>query len=206
MSAAGQDDADPKVLMERARQGNIAALAQLLERYRNYLAVLARRHVGSLLRVRLDPSDLVQETLLKAHQHFVGFVGESEAELVVWLRQILVRHLADEVKRHKATVRDVRREQSLEAALERSHSRVHEALAAEMSTPSVHMRSRERAVLVADALARLPAAYRQGLILRHLEANSYQDIAGRMNRSVGAVRMLWVRALEHLNALVKESD
>jgi RNA polymerase sigma-70 factor (ECF subfamily) len=93
-----QNDMIPGLLMEQTRTGDAAARGRLLERYRNYLRLMARTLISQPLRVRLDASDLVQETLLKAHREFTSFLGSTEPELVAWLRQILVRSLSDQVK------------------------------------------------------------------------------------------------------------
>src|SRR5215468_8039016 len=84
-------DATPESLLAQARGGDDAARGQLLELYRNYLRLMARSLISQPLRVRLDASDLVQETFLKAHREFPTFLGSTEPELVAWLRQILVR-------------------------------------------------------------------------------------------------------------------
>ena len=107
-------------LLERARGGDLDAFGELLAQYRNYARLLARTLIGTTLRLRLDPSDLVQETFLEAHRDFPRFEGASEREVVAWLRRILVRNLADQARRQKAGLRDYRRQESLEAALERS--------------------------------------------------------------------------------------
>ena len=93
---------------------------QLLELYRNYLRLVARSLIGGALRVKLDPSDLVQETFLKAHRDFGQFAGGTEPELVAWLRQILVRSLANQVKHHRRQAHDHQRQESLERLLEQS--------------------------------------------------------------------------------------
>jgi RNA polymerase sigma-70 factor, ECF subfamily len=70
---------------------------------------LARTLIGAALRVRLEPSDLVQETFLKAHREFEGFAGRSEPELMAWLRRILARTLADQIKRPRRKARGYQR-------------------------------------------------------------------------------------------------
>jgi RNA polymerase sigma-70 factor (ECF subfamily) len=165
------------------------------------LHLLARAQINANLRVRVDPSDLAQEVLKNAFEGFGQFAGHTEGELMQWLRRILVRQLADEVKRHQSQKRDVRREVSLEA-IDRSVVEMEGMLVAGLSSPSSQAARRERAVLLADALEQLPDDYREVIILRHLERVDFNAIAQRMNRSAGAVRMLWVRALEKLRSVL----
>ncbi|HMF14665.1 MAG TPA: sigma-70 family RNA polymerase sigma factor [Gemmataceae bacterium] len=188
-------------LFVEARVGNASARGRLLDLYRNYLRLLAQTLLGRTLRLRLDPSDLVQETLLEAVRDFARFAGTSETELVAWLRRILVRNLADQSRRHRADRRDIRRQESLEDLLERTGKEAENALIAGLSTPSVRAMRREQAVLLADALAQLPDDYREVIVLRHLERLSFKEVAERLDRSPGAVRMLWLRALEKLHAI-----
>jgi RNA polymerase sigma-70 factor (ECF subfamily) len=204
MSYASRPDGNPADLLAQARAGDAAAQGRLLELYRNYLRLQARALIGTGLRVRLDPSDLVQETFLEAHRDFAAFVGQTEGEIVAWLRQILVRNLADQLKRHQAAGRDYRRQESLEAKLDRSSRDIQEALEAGLSTPSGRMTQREQSVVLADALAALPPDYREVIVLRHLERLKFDEIAARMGRSSGAVRMLWTRALEKLHGLLED--
>jgi RNA polymerase sigma-70 factor (ECF subfamily) len=196
----------PDVLITRAREGDLVALGILLDGYRNYLRFMARSLIGRPLRVQLDASDLVQETFLKAHREFAQFAGSAEPELVAWLRTILVHTLANQVKRHRAQSRDLRRHQSLEALLDRSSLIVQQALAAPVSSPSMRASKREQAVLLANALASLPADYREIFVLRNLEHIPVEDIATRMGRSSNAVRKLWGRALVALKKALEEGD
>ncbi|MGO9463143.1 MAG: sigma-70 family RNA polymerase sigma factor [Isosphaeraceae bacterium] len=192
------------LLLVQARDGDAAAQGQLLELYRNYLRLMARTLINQPLRIRLDASDLVQETFLKAHREFSGFLGSTEPELVAWLRQILVRSLADQVRQHRAKRRDYRREEPMEVLLDRSSLAIQAQLATPLSSPSAHSSKREQAVLLADALEKMPADYREVFLLRNLERIPFDEIARRMNRSSGAVRMLWARAIKKLSQFLKE--
>jgi RNA polymerase sigma-70 factor (ECF subfamily) len=197
-------EAIPDQLIARARDGDLAALGRLLELYRNYLRLVARSMIGSALRAKLDPSDLIQETFLKAHREFADFAGRREQELVAWLRRILARTLADQVKHHRRQGRDHHRQESLELLLERSDQAIEHALASRSGSPSERASRREQTVLLADAVSQLPADYREVFILRTLEHISIDEIAARMCRSPGAVRMLWARALERLNRMLED--
>jgi RNA polymerase sigma-70 factor (ECF subfamily) len=190
---------DPDQLLGMARAGDTFALGQLLELYRSYLATLARLQIGRRLQGKVDASDLVQQTFLEAHRDFAQFRGAKEAELVGWLRQILATNLANQVQRYCGTQsRDVRLERQLALELDESSRILDQGLVAPCSSPSHQAVRREQAVLLADALSRLPADYREVLTLRHLEGLSFPLVAQRMERTVEAVKKLWARALDRL--------
>jgi RNA polymerase sigma-70 factor (ECF subfamily) len=201
---------DPEQLLAEARRGRREALGRLLELYRNYLALLARTQLDLHVRGRVDASDLVQETFLDACRDFDQFRGTCESEWLAWLRKVLLFNLARVVQKQLgAQKRDARREVSLEqqvAMLERSSGRIEAALVGRHSSPSVQAQRRERATLVADHLARLPADYREVLVLRNLEGLRFTEVAHRMGRSAGAVRILWVRAVDQLRHLLEAED
>jgi RNA polymerase sigma-70 factor, ECF subfamily len=189
------------------RHGNALdalTVSRLLEGFRHYLRLLARTSLGTTLQGKADPSDIVQETLLKAHQHFPTFQGRTEAELAGWLRQILARTVTDLVRRyHAAASRDVSRERSLQHILDASSQALGGLIAAARSSPSAAAQRRELSVVLADALAELPQEYREVIILRSIEERDWDDVAVRMKRSLGSVRMLWTRALKQLRPLME---
>jgi RNA polymerase sigma-70 factor (ECF subfamily) len=197
-------DHDPCLLIERARVGERDAREQLLESYRNYLRLLAYTGMGEALKDKADPSDLVQETLLKAHANFLDFRGRNEAELAGWLRQILARNLIDLGRRYQATeARQVSRERSLEELLDQSSLALGRLIPGGGLSPSEHAQRRELSVVLADALADLSADHRNVIVLRSLEERSWEDVARKMGRSTGAVRVLWARALTRLRPLIE---
>jgi RNA polymerase sigma-70 factor (ECF subfamily) len=196
MVRAGQT---PEELLERARAGDRDAFGELLGHYHNDIRVLAENLIGTSLKRRLDPSDLVQEAYLEAHRDFPRFTGSTARELWAWLRRILTRNVVDNARHQKARSRNQRRQVSLESLLEQSSLSAQEALAATATSPSATAASGERAVLLAQALAGLPADYREVIVLRNLEGLRFHEVAVRMGRSEGAVRMLWARALERLS-------
>jgi RNA polymerase sigma-70 factor (ECF subfamily) len=194
-------DTDPEQLLALARGGSAHALGQLLELYRDYLTLLARLQIHRRLQRKVDAADLVQETFLQAHGHFAGFRGTTEAELVSWLRQILAATLANLVRHYCGTqCRDVRLERDLAAELDESSRALDRGLMAKYSSPSQRAARREQAVLLANALARLPADYREVIILRHLEGLKFAEVARRMGRTVDSVKKLWPPALAELRS------
>jgi len=197
-------------LLDDARQGQREPLGLLLQSYRNYLTILATTQLDRRLRRRMSASDLVQETMLAAHRDFGKFRGSSEREFLAWLRQSLIHCLHHAVETHvKAQRRDVRCEISLDQlgfSLDRSAANFAQALADPGPSPSTPVRQRERAVALADQLAKLRPEYRDVIVLRNLQGLSFDEIAQRMDRKTGAVRMLWLRAIEKFKQVYEPID
>jgi RNA polymerase sigma-70 factor (ECF subfamily) len=175
---------------------------EALERYRDYLRLLARLHLHPMLRGQLDPSDLVQQTLLQAHQHRAQFRGRSEPELAAWLRTILANNLAGAVRRSGRRQRDMALERSLEADLAASSSRLEAWLADDQSSPSEQAMRHERLRGLAEALAQLPEDQRQAVELHHLKGWTLPEVAHEMGRSKEAVAGLLFRAIKKLRRLL----
>ena len=187
-----------------AREGQREALARILEAYRNYLRLIAATCFERQLRGKADPSDVVQEALVKVHENFHQFRGATERELLAWMRAILARLLTDLHRRFRGAERQVGREQSLEDAVDRSSLVLERLLANRQDSPSSLARKREQSVLLADALARLGPDDREVITQRNLLELEWEEVAQRMGRSADAVRMLWTRAVRRLGEQLGE--
>ena len=173
----------------------------LLRHFEPWLAILARSQVESRFHAKFDPADIVQQTMLEAVRAFPQFRGRTEAELAAWLRQILGRVLGHEIRKYQGTQkRDVDREISFDQELTSVSQRLGDLIPAPGPSPTQAHSREERQIALARVLERLPADYRTVLVLRHLEGLSHEDIARRLGRQPGAVRMLWVRALARLKS------
>jgi RNA polymerase sigma-70 factor (ECF subfamily) len=172
-----------------------------LEEFRSYLLLLARMQLDPGPRNRIDPSDIVQQTLLEAHAKAGQFGGDDSA-LAAWLRQALVNNLRDAWRALRREKRDPRREQALEQAVEHSTARLEAMLAAPHSSPSQRAVRNEDLVRLADALTRLPEAQREAIILHHLQSCSLAETARGLGRSDAAVAGLLHRGLKKLRELM----
>jgi RNA polymerase sigma-70 factor (ECF subfamily) len=169
-----------------------------LEAYRAYLLVLARLQLEPRFRGLIDPSDAVQQTLLKAHEHRRQFRGTTEAERLAWLRTILARHLADEFRRVGRGVL------SLEEELEQTSVRLERWLVAQDPSPSQQAIHQERLLRLAAALARLPEEQRTVVELHHLRGRPVSEVAETMSRTPTAVGSLLFRAMRALRTELSE--
>ena len=176
----------------------------MLERWRAYLVMLARQQLRTQLRVKVDPSDVVQLTLLEAVQQWDQFRGTTEAERAAWLRRILAHNLADVGRAFGRAKRNINLEQSLEASMQASSCRLEVFLAADESTPAQRAMRGDDVVRLAHALDQLPDAQRRSIELHHLGGLSLAETAEQLGRSQGAVAGLLHRGLKTLRDVMPE--
>jgi RNA polymerase sigma-70 factor, ECF subfamily len=177
-----------------------------LERFRGQLLLLAQLNWHTKLRGLVDPSDVVQQTLLEAHEKRNQYHGKNEAQLGGWLRRSLANNIADAVRQICRQKRDRNLERSLEVAIEDSSSRVERFLAADESSPSERAARNERLDRMVVVLAKLPEAQREAVVLHHLQGLSLDELAAYMGRSQPAVAGLLRRGLKQLRELMIAQD
>ena len=176
-----------------------------LTRYEPWLRLIAGWEIDSRLGQKFSASDVVQQTMLEAWKDWDKFRGDEECQRRAWLRQILAHQLARLARHYAGTQkRDIACERSIDASLANSSMRLDRFLAADQSSPSRRAADNEQSLRLATILEQLPDDYRQVIRLRNLEELSHEEVALRMNRSVGAVRMLWVRALAALRQQIRD--
>jgi RNA polymerase sigma-70 factor, ECF subfamily len=169
-----------------------------LRRWRDYLSLLAGAHLDPRLRAKIDVSGVIQQTLLEAHQKREALRADHPAQELAWLRRILANNLADELRKLATGKRDLARERSLEGQLGQTSARLEGWLAADQSSPSERAERGEEALRLAEALASLPEAQREALVLQHWHGWSMDEIAGHMGKTRGAVAGLIKRGLQGL--------
>jgi RNA polymerase sigma-70 factor (ECF subfamily) len=173
-----------------------------LHRYRDYLLLLARGQLPDRLRARLDPSDVVQQTLLDAHRDRGQFRGTTSGEMAGWLRGILAHRLANAARDLDRDRRDVGRERSLQRSLEESSARLEAWLADGLTPPPDRADRNEQLLRLAAALARLPDAQRRAVELRYLRGLPVKAVAEELGRTTAAVGGLLHRALTDLRGVL----
>jgi RNA polymerase sigma-70 factor (ECF subfamily) len=176
----------------------------VLAHCRAYLLAVANEQLKPDIQAKVGASDLVQDTFLEAQRDFSMFRGRSEAELLAWLRQILLHNLANVSRQYRETdKRQIHREVPLS---EVPAVELLQALAGGDSTPSAHAVRRERDQSLEQAMARLPERLRHVLQWRTYERCSFEEIGRRLGRSAGAARKQWARAVERLQQILGPAD
>lgn len=176
-----------------------------LERHRNYLRTIARHAIPRKLQGKLDASDVVQETMIKALAGVNGFRGNDTQDMAAFLTGVLRNHLIDECRRFTAAKRDVGIERSIDAAINDSTTRLGDLLTAALSTPSKQLQREERRLALAETLCSLPDDQRTAIELHKLKGLSLEETAANMQRSLPSVAGLLRRGLAALNHALSEA-
>jgi RNA polymerase sigma-70 factor (ECF subfamily) len=177
---------------------------QTLEQFRAYLECLTAIQVDPRLRInprvrgRFGWSDIINATLLEAARDLERIQTMAPPDQERWLRTMLANNLVDRIRRELAKSRDCRLERSLEAAVEESSCRLQDWLAADQSTPSEKLMRQERALRLAEALAKLPERQREAIVLQKWHGWKLARIAEHMQCTVGVVAGLQARGLAKL--------
>ena len=183
-----------------AKAGSSSALGELVGSCRNYLLAIANRQLPESLKTKFGASDLVQDTSLKAHRDFGSFKGERHDQLLAWLRQILLRNVAN-VNRSfcLSSKRQVSKEISLNDGMKGADI-------PDRLTPRGIAISKEELARVEQAVLRLPNRMKDVILLRNREHLSLTEIGGLLGCSPDAVRHLWARAIERLQEELVQID
>ena len=197
-----QEDFEVCAVVQQARAGSLDARNELLASVRSYLLLIADQELDSQLQARIGPSDLVQSALLLAEQNLDRFRGDSRAQLLAWLREILKNEMTTAWRTHLGTAkRDARRD-----VRTCSESRAVLPVTDPAPTPGTTASLNEEATALRNAISRLPTDQRQAVLLRNWERLSFDELGNRLNRSADAAKKLWSRAVLRLQEELKRDS
>ena len=203
---SGATDAESSQPESPAKTGSAMVSGELLEPYRGYLWTLAYAHLDRKLQRKLDASDIVQQTLLKAHASLTDLRDHSPAVIAAWLRKILASELIDVLRHFHRDKRDIDLENSLAADLDQSSAGLEHWISADQTSPSMAASKNEHLLMLANALLQLPVDQREVVILKHLRDRPLQQIADETGRSTASVAGLLRRGLAQLRRILEHSD
>lgn len=178
-----------ELLLRRAQDGNRAALSELFERYRPRVMRIARVRIGSRLGSKIDPEDIVQETLEKAWMKLADFDARDASKFIDWLARIAENQIRDEVRKWGTQGRDIHKEVEMGEL----------PLAAPISTPSQKLSVREQEAIYDRCLSELPEHYREVVLLRQYADMSWDQVAAQIGSpNAKAAVQLYSRAMSSL--------
>jgi RNA polymerase sigma-70 factor (ECF subfamily) len=205
---AATDQPDTEELLDRASQGDDSATQQLLARHRSRLRKMVGVRLDPRLAARLDPSDVVQETLIEAARQLPKYLENRPIAFYPWLRRIALNRLDKLHTKHIGTKsRSVDREEVPHLMLsDASVLRLARRLILDGTSPSGQMLREELRQWVRAALLKLDEIDREVLVLRFLEQLSTKEIAVTLGIAEGAVRVRQLRALRRLQFLLGHNE
>jgi RNA polymerase sigma-70 factor (ECF subfamily) len=190
---------DTERLLIRAAAGDVAARGALLVRHRERLRRMVAVRLDPRLAARVDPSDVVQETLAEADRRLNDYLRDQPLPFYPWLRQLAGERLGAEYRRHvRAARRSVGREVPVVELPEGSVLALADRLLDRGTGPSEAARRQEQRDRVRRALAELPAAEREVLALRYLEELSAREVGAILGIGEEAAKKRALRALKRL--------
>lgn len=198
---------DEEAIVSKVRGGDEQALADFITAKRPQLLAFIDRRLGAALRRKLETDDLFQETSAEAVRS-LGEVDLADRDPFNWLCQVAERRIIDAHRRFFGSQkRDAGREVSLNApgssTSDTSKPGLINLLVASMTSASQAFSRDQRQMKLLAALEKLPEDHREALRLRYLENLPSKEIAERLGKSDGAVRVMLTRSLTKLQQILE---
>jgi RNA polymerase sigma-70 factor (ECF subfamily) len=190
-------------LLQQAQAGDRLAFEELFSRHRAYLHQVVALRLDPRVRLRIDPSDVVQDAQLEAFQRIGDFLERRPMAFRLWLRKTTFERLLMLQRFHRgAARRSIDREVGLPDG---SAFALIQHLFAAGSSPSERLEHSETARRVREALGQLSETDREILLMRNLEALSNQEVAEVLQIEPVAASQRYGRALLRLRKLLQAS-
>jgi RNA polymerase sigma-70 factor (ECF subfamily) len=191
---------DTEELLRRAEAGSQEAVADLLQRHRPRLRQMVAVRIDPRLSARVDPSDVVQESLAEAARLLPEYLKQRPLPFYPWLRQLTWTRLVKLHQRHiRVQKRTVNRERDNEILLsDQSALHLADQLCAAGISPIEQMLQEELRQRVRAALNHLAARDREVLVMWYLEQLTARDIAAILDLTEAGVKSRHRRALQRL--------
>jgi RNA polymerase sigma-70 factor (ECF subfamily) len=189
-------------LLRNAREGDAAAIDDLMERHRDALRRLVQMRLDRKIQTRVDVSDVIQDVLIEANRRLPDYLANSAGMgFHLWLRQIARDRIIDAHRRHRVSARrSVDRERSLDVRVDddRSAAELFTQISDGGRSPAQEATDRELARQIEAAIAELPEHDGEILVMRHFEQLTNQEIAQALGLTEPAASMRYLRALKRL--------
>jgi RNA polymerase sigma-70 factor (ECF subfamily) len=201
------NSSETQELLSQARQGDAAAVNDLLQRHRDALRRMVDLRMDRALSRRVDASDIVQDVLVEANRRLADYLRDPAMPFHLWLRHMARDRMIDAHRRHRvAGRRSLDREQPLAAPGNLDHSTLE--LAAQLYdpelTPSGQAAWHELERRFQAAVESLDERDRDIVLMRHFEQLSNQDVAQMLGLTEAAASMRYLRAVRRLRSMLSD--
>ena len=175
--------------VQRARTGDQAAFARLVEAYQTPVYNLAYRLLGNVV----EAEDAAQETFIRAYTRFSTY--DPKRKFSSWLLAIASHYCVDVLRRRRMTI----------LSMEDLPPMVELAMPA-TTQPEQIVVSEQDASAVQQLLSTLPPSYRTPVVLRYWYDMSYKEIAETMRVTESAIKTRLHRARAKLARTVRNAS
>lgn len=189
-------------LIRRVRTGDQNAMAELMERYRGQLLATASRKMSDLLKRSVEPDDVVQEAMTYCLKTFTEIDSKS-LDPMPWVHQVLERKIVDAHRHHAAQKRAADKGVPLSGATDSSPGLIDLLIASITSASQAFARNRREERLMI-AMQQLTQEQQDALRMRYVENLPSKDIADKLGKSDGAIRVMLTRSLRQLEELLDD--
>lgn len=175
-------------------------------RYRAWLRLIVAQGISGKFQAKIDPSDVVQQTIVQAIENWPSFRGSTERELMAWLRTILSRRVLQSMREFKTQRRNIDREWAIDQAVHSSAQALENLPCIQSPHPIDQVIGAERLLRMCDALETLPESQKLAITLHHFETKSIAEVADIMQRSPASVAGLLKRGMRSLRQTLRRDE
>ena len=197
---------DEKVLVQKAQEGDSAAIDALLDHHLPGLRAFIRLRMGPVLRARESASDLSQSVCREVLNHMDRLQYPGENAFKHWLYTTAMRKISNRHDYYTADKRDIQREQAPMVKRSGSDHRTLSHVYQTVFTPSQDAMAKEHVEQVEKAFDQLSDEYREVIMLSRFMGLSRTEVAEAMGRSEASVRNLLHRALSRLAEVLETEE
>ncbi len=179
------------MLVERARDGDQKAYAELMGKYRDAIYYMLLKMVNNAT----DAEDLTIEAFGKAFRN-IGQYTPSFA-FSTWLFKIATNNCIDFIRKKRGSTI------SLDQSIDQNETIIpSDSIRADTMDPEMNMINQQKVKMLRDVVAKMKPRYRLLVELRYFNEYSYEEISKELNLPVGTVKAQLFRARELLNNII----